>query len=110
TVFGVEVGDLRVLLDRLARLVQARVEVADLLDRFPVARVVVDDLLEERDRLVELAGFLELVGVLLDLDRVDLRHVRLAQAPRFSRTATAVSPGTIGDGSPMAPSGAAHPD
>ena len=73
-VLGVEVGDLGVLLARLPDLVHLGVQVADLVDGVPVARVVFDDLAVEDDGLVQPAPLLQLVRVLLDLDGVDLGH------------------------------------
>ena len=48
----------------VARAVEPRVEIADLVDRVPVAGVVVDELVQEADRVLELPGLLGLVGVL----------------------------------------------
>ena len=73
-VVGEEAGDLDVLLVGRLRVVELRVEVADAVDRVPVPRVVLDDQLQRVDRLVEAAGLLRCVGVLLQLDLVDLGH------------------------------------
>ena len=66
--------DLHVLLVGRLQVVQLRVEVADSVDRVPVPRVLLDDLLEELDRLVEAGGALVGVRLLPRLDLVDLGH------------------------------------
>jgi hypothetical protein len=73
-VVGEEPGDLDVLLVRGLGVVELRVKVADPVDRVPVPRVVLDDLLQGVDRPVEAAGLLRRIGVLLQLDLVDLGH------------------------------------
>ncbi len=84
-VFGVEVGDLGVLLGRVAGPPELGEKVADLVGGVPVAWVVVDDLSIELDRLLEAAGLLLFVGLLLGLDRVELAHVRPRTHPRSPR-------------------------
>jgi hypothetical protein len=78
---GVEVRDLRVLLAGLPRAVQLGVEVTDLVDGVPVARIRLQELPVEIDGLVEATGLLLLVGVLLQLDRVDLGHALPLRPP-----------------------------
>jgi hypothetical protein len=73
-ILRVEVGHARVVVRGLLELVELGVEVPDLVDDVPVARVVLDDLLVEGDGLGQLAGLLQLVRVLFDFDRIDLRH------------------------------------
>ena len=80
-VLGVEVRHLGVLLGRLAELVELGVEVADLVDDVPVARVVLDELLVETDGLLDLARLLELVRFLLDFDGIDLGHPSPRSSP-----------------------------
>ena len=70
----VELRDLRVLAARFLVLVQPDVEVPDLLDRVPVPGVVVDELPVEQDGLVDAPRPLFLLGVLFDLDGIDLGH------------------------------------
>jgi len=72
SVARVEVGDLGVLVARLAHLPDLREEVADLVDRVPVARIVLEQLTIERDRLIELPCLLGLLGLLAGLNRIDL--------------------------------------
>jgi hypothetical protein len=64
--------DLDVLVVRLLELVELGVEVADAVDGVPVALVVLDDLLQQLDRLGEVPLLLRRVGVLLQLDRAVL--------------------------------------
>ena len=73
-VVGQEARDLHVLLVRGLHVVELGVQVADAVDGVPVPGVLLDDLLQRVDRLVEAAGLLGRVGVLLQLDLVDLGH------------------------------------
>ena len=81
-VLGVEVRDLGVLLVGGLDVLELAVEVADPVDGGPVAGVFGDQLAQESDGLVEAPGALLLVGVLLELDWVDLCH---AARPETSR-------------------------
>ena len=71
-VLRVELGDFRVLVAGLAHLSDLREQVADLVDRVPVARIVLEKQAEKGNRLFEFPRLFGLFGLLAGLNRVDL--------------------------------------